>query len=68
MELPTKKLGCPLMFGETLQKELWTYLMDLGKAGRVVNAEIAMASTKGLVRKDSQLLAENGGYIIFTKD
>ena len=57
------------MLGETLEKELWAYLMDLGKAGRVVNAEIAMVGAKGLVRKkDSQLLAENGGYMVFTKD
>ena len=68
-ELPTKKLGHPLLLGETLEKELRAYLIDLGKAGRVVNAEIAMASAKGLVRrKDSRLLAENGGYMVFTKD
>ena len=43
--------------------------MDLGKAGGVVNAEIAMASAKGLVKKkDSRLLAENRGYMVFTKD
>ena len=43
--------------------------MDLGKASRVVNAEIAMTGGKGLVRrKDSRLLAENGGYMVFTKD
>jgi len=41
----------------------------LGKAGEVVNVKIAMASTKGLVKKtDSRLLAENGGYMVFTKD
>ena len=34
-----------------------------------MNAEIAMASAKGLVRrKDSRLLAENGGYLVFTKN
>ena len=58
MELPTKKLGCPLLLGETLEKELRAYLIDLGKAGGVVNAEIA----KGLVRrKDSRFLAEMEG-------
>ena len=68
-ELPTKKFGCPLLLGETLEKELQAYLKDLGKAGGVVNAEIAIASTKELVRKtDSKLLAENGGYMVFTKD
>lgn len=37
--------------------------MDVGKAGGVVNAEIAIAGAKGLVRrKDSLLLAENGGH------
>ena len=68
-ELPTKKLGRPLLRGKTLEKELRAYLIDLGKAGGVVNAEIAMASAKGLVKKtESRLLAENGGYIIFTKE
>ena len=68
-ELPTKRLGHSLLLGETLEKELQAYLKDLGKAGKVVNAEIAIASAKGLMRKtDSRLLAENGGYMVFTKD
>ena len=45
-ELPTKKLDCPLLLGETLEKEPRAYLIDLGKAGGIVNAEIAMASAK----------------------
>ena len=68
-ELPNKKLGHPLLLGETLEKELRAYLIELGKAGGVVNAEIAMASPKGLVKKsDSKLLGENGGHMFFTKD
>lgn len=68
-ELPTKKIGHPLMLGEAMDKELQRYLLDLGKVGGVVNAEIAIVSGKGLVRrKDSRLLAENGGYMVFTKD
>ena len=67
-ELPSKRLGCPLLLGEALEKELKAYLIELGKAGGVVNAEIAMASAKGLVKKtDSRLLAENGGHMFFTK-
>ena len=50
-ELPTKKLGHPLLLGETLEKKLRAYLIDLGKVRGVVNAEIAMASAKGLVKK-----------------
>ena len=54
MDLQTKKLDHPLMLGETLEKELRAYLMGLGKASRVVNAEIVKASGKRLVRrKDS---------------
>ena len=61
-------MGHPLLLGETLEKEFRAYLMNLGKAGGVVNAEIAMAGAKGLVRrKDSRLLTENGGYMVFTK-
>jgi len=68
-ELPAKKIGRPLMLGEAMDKKLQWYLLDLNKVGGVVNAEIAIASGKGLVRKkDSRLLAENGSYMVFTKD
>ena len=39
-KLPNKKLGHPLLLGEILEKELKVYLMELGKVGGVVNAEI----------------------------
>ena len=68
-ELPSKSLGRPLLLGETLEKELRAYLIELGKAGGIVNAEIAMASAKGLVKKaNSRVLAENGSHMFFTKD
>ena len=68
-ELPTKKIGQHLMLGKDLDKQVQAYLKELGRIGGVVNAAIAMASAKGIVRKkDSRMLAENGGHIVFTKD
>ena len=68
-ELPTKKIGRPLMLGKDLDEQVQAYLKELGRIGDVVNAAIAMASAKGIVRKkDSRMLAENGGHVVFTKD
>ena len=39
------------------------------EAGGVVNSEVAIAAAIGIVRKkDSNLLAQNGGHIILTRD
>ena len=68
-ELPTKKIGRSLMLGKDLDKQMQAYLKELGRIGGVVNAVIAMASAKKIVRKkDSRMLAENGGHVVFTKD
>ena len=68
-ELPQKKMGRPLMLGEDLDKQVQAYLLELGKVGGVVNRQIAIASAKGIVRKkDSRMLAENGGHVLLTKD
>ena len=57
------------MLGKDLHKQVQAYLNELGRIGSVVNATIAMASAKRIVRKkDSRLLAENGGNVVFTKD
>ena len=68
-ELPNKKAGRPLMLGEALDGQVKAYLTELGRVGGVANIAIAMASARGIVRKkDSRMLAENGGYVVFTKD
>ena len=57
------------MLGEDLDKQVQAYLLELGKVGGVVNREIAIASARGIVRKkDSRVLAENGGHVLLTKD
>ena len=57
------------MLGEDLDKQVQAYLLELGKVGGVVNRQIAIASAKGIVRKkDSRMLAENGGHVLLTKD
>ena len=65
-ELPTKKIGQPLMLGKDLDEQVQAYLKELGRIGGVVIAAVAMASAKG--KKDSRMLAENGGHVVFTKD
>ena len=68
-ELPNKNAGRPLMLGEALDGQVQAYLTELGRVGGVVNRVIAIASARGIVRKkDSRMLAENGGYVVFTKD
>ena len=68
-ELLQKKMGCPLMLGEDLDKQVQAYLLELGKVGGLVNREIAIVSARGIVRKkDSRMLAENGGHVLLTKD
>ena len=68
-ELPKRKTGRPLMMGEDLDRQVQAYLRDLGKAGGGVNKELAIASARGIIRKkDSRLLAENGGPVALTKD
>ena len=57
------------MMGEDLDRQVQEYLRDLGKAGGGVNKELAIASARRIIRKkDSRLLAENGGPVALTKD
>ena len=68
-ELPQKKMRHPLMLGENLDKQVQAYLLELGKVGGIVNREIAIVSARGIVcKKDSRVLAENGGHVLLTKD
>ena len=54
------------MLGKDLDEQVQAYLKELGRIG---GAAIAMASAKEIVRKkDSRMLTENGGHVVFTKD
>ena len=64
--LPKKKRGRPLTLGE-LDGDVQRYLGALRKAGTPVNAKIARAAAKGIVKaKNRALLYENGGHIQLT--
>ena len=57
------------MLGKDLDEQVQAYLNELGRVGGVVNAAIAMATARRIVRKkDSRMLTENGGHVVFTKD
>ena len=57
------------MLGEDLNYQVQAYLLELAKVGGVVNREIAIASARGIVcKKDSRMLAENGGHVLLIKD
>ena len=57
------------MLGEDLDKQVQAYLLELGKVGSIVNREIPIASARGIIhKKDSKMLAENGGHVLLTKD
>ena len=63
--LPQKKQGLPLLLGEQLDNHVEKYLKTLHDK---VNAAIVMACAEGVITNhDSNLLANNGGYIMITK-
>ena len=67
-ELPTKKMGRPLLLGEEIDRQVKEYLKYLREQGSAVNTVIAIATAEGVVRSvDANLLACNGGGIHLTK-
>ena len=53
---------------ETLDKEVQAYIQETRKVGGVVNARIAIACSTGILRRrNSNLLAVNGGHVMLTK-
>ena len=67
--LPQKKTGRPLILDEETDKEIQQYLLALREAGGAVNCAIVRASAMGIIRrKNSCLLACNGGPVVLTKD
>jgi len=68
-KLPEKKTGCPLMLGETLDKEVQAYIKETHKVGDMVNLRRAIACATGILwRRNSYLLALNGEHVVLTKE
>ena len=56
------------MLGETLDQQVQAYFGVLRDSGGVINTSIAIAAATGIFRKrDTSLLAENGGHIALSK-
>ena len=67
-ELPSKKMGRPLLVGDEIDRQVKEYLKYLREQGSAVNTVIALATAEGVVRSvDANLLACNGGGINLTK-
>jgi len=67
-ELPTKKMGRPLLLGDEIDRQVKEYLKYLREQGSAFNTVIAVATAEGVVRSvDANLLACNGGGIHLTK-
>ena len=67
--LPTVKIKQPLNLGVPLDEQVQSYLLAICEGGGSVMTDLAIAAGTGLVRKkDSNLLAKNGGHIALTRD
>ena len=55
-ELLKRKKDRPLMMGENFDRQVQAYLRDLGKVRGGVNKELAIASTRGIIYKDSSYM------------
>ena len=65
-QLPSKKLGRPLTLG-MLDSKVQQYIRSLRAAGTPINARIAIAAAKGIVKAtDRTMLYENGGHILLS--
>lgn len=61
--IPSSKRGRKLLIGD-LDKEVMSYIYNLREVGAVVNAKIAIAAAKGIVKaRKKDLLDENGGHV-----
>ena len=65
-ELPSKKIGRPLLLGNDLDKQVREYVKYLRKRSTAVNIAVVIAAAEG--NKDASLLSSNGGGICLTKD
>ena len=63
-----RKLGICIL-GDALDKEVQAYIQETRKVGGIVNARIAIACATGILRRrNSNLLAVNGGHVMLTKE
>lgn len=67
-ELPSKRRGRPLLFGDKWEDEVKSFVKAQRDKGTVVNTETVMATARGVVvSHDANLLAEIGGHIDTSK-
>ena len=66
--LPSAKMGRPLDLGADLDKQVKYYLLATRKGGGAVTTDITIEALGIICRKDSNLLAQNGGHIALTRD
>jgi len=58
-----------LLLGKELGKHVVMFLRQLQANGVAINTAIVMATAEGIIcNKDSNLLAQNGGPILISKD
>ena len=63
-DLPLKKRGRPVLYGEALDSKVQTYLRKVREGGGVVTARIVIAAAKGIVLScDWLILAKFGGHV-----
>ena len=68
-KLPQKKTACPLLPGESLDKEVQAYTQETYKVESIVNARIVITCATGILQsRNSNLLAVNGGHVVLTKE
>ena len=69
VELPVKRRGRPFPLGEEMEREVKSFIKSSRELGTAISTAVVMATARGVViSHDSNLLAENGGYIDITKD
>jgi len=68
--LPCAKMGRPLTLGPVLDKrQVQAYLLATREKAGAVTSNLVIAAAEGIViKKDSKLLAVNGGHISLTRD
>jgi len=58
MELPSKKMGRPLLVGHDMDEQVKEYLKYLIQHGSAVNTAVAIAAAEEIIRSiDAQMLA-----------
>jgi len=67
--LPCAKMGWPLTLGSVLDEQVQAYLLATWEKAGIVTTNLAIAAAERIViKKDSKVLAVNGGHISLTWD